>query len=104
MITAGLAAWRSTGAKDWVPLWLPYSARAYTELDQLGQAWNCISDATAAVLATQEKWCEAEVHRTAGQIALMSPERDLDKAEAYLERALAIAREQQAKSWNSVPR
>jgi predicted ATPase len=36
---------------------------------------------------------------TAGEIALMSPEPDAAKAEAYLERALAVARKQQAKSW-----
>jgi predicted ATPase len=42
---------------------------------------------------------EAELHRTAGAIALMLPERDAAKAEAYFERALAIARRQQAKSW-----
>ena len=41
----------------------------------------------------------AEVHRIAGEIALMSPEPDAAKAEAYLERALAVARRQQAKSW-----
>ena len=35
----------------------------------------------------------------ASQIALMSPEPDAAKAEAYLERALAVARRQQAKSW-----
>ena len=35
----------------------------------------------------------------AGDIALMSPERDEAKAEAYFERALAVARAQQAKSW-----
>jgi predicted ATPase len=29
----------------------------------------------------------------------MSPERDAAKAEEYFERALAVAREQQAKSW-----
>ena len=40
----------------------------------------------------------AEVHRIAGEIALMSPEPDAAKAEAYLERALAVARKQQAKS------
>ena len=40
----------------------------------------------------------AEVHRIAGEIAL-SPEPDAAKAEAYLERALAVARKQQAKSW-----
>jgi predicted ATPase len=37
----------------------------------------------------------AEVHRIAGEIALMSPR----QTEAYLERALTVARRQQAKSW-----
>ena len=35
----------------------------------------------------------------AGEIALISPEPDAPKAEAYFARALAIARKQQAKSW-----
>jgi predicted ATPase len=42
---------------------------------------------------------EAEVHRIAGEIALMSPQPDAAKAEAYFERALAIARAQQARAW-----
>jgi predicted ATPase len=37
--------------------------------------------------------------QNAPEIALSSPEPDAAKAEAYFERALAIAREQQAKSW-----
>jgi predicted ATPase len=53
----------------------------------------------SAVETTKEKWCEAEVHRVAGEIALRSPEPDVAKAEAYFERALAIARAQQAKYW-----
>ena len=52
-----------------------------------------------AVETTKEKWCEVEIHRTRGEITLMSPEPDVAKAEAYFERALAIARAQQAKSW-----
>jgi predicted ATPase len=52
-----------------------------------------------AVETTKEKWCEAEVHRVAGEIALLSQEPDTAKAEAYFERALAVARQQQAKSW-----
>jgi predicted ATPase len=51
------------------------------------------------VETTRERWCEAEVHRIAGEIALRSPEADAAKAEAYFERALAVARAQQAKSW-----
>jgi predicted ATPase len=35
----------------------------------------------------------------AGEIAFLSSERDTSKAEASFERALAVARQQQAKSW-----
>ena len=52
-----------------------------------------------AVETTKEIWGEAEVHRVGGEIALMSPESNAAKAEACFERALAIARAQQAKSW-----
>ena len=52
-----------------------------------------------AMETTKERWCEAEVNRIAGEIALKSPEPDAAKAEAYFERALAVARQQQAKSW-----
>ena len=52
-----------------------------------------------AVETTKETWFEAEITRTAGEIALMSPEADSAKAEAYFERALVVARAQQAKSW-----
>jgi predicted ATPase len=62
-------------------------------------AWRSIGAAMTAVETTKEKWCEAEIHRLAGEIALMSPERDAAKAEAYFDRALAVARQQQAKSW-----
>jgi predicted ATPase len=51
------------------------------------------------VATTKEKWFEAEVHRIAGDIALLSPEPDAAKAEAYFEHALTVARKQQAKSW-----
>ena len=99
MITSGITAWRSTGATVWTPLYLSYLARAYAELGQFDDAWRCIGEAMTAVETTKERWCEAEVHRMAGEIALMSPEPDAAKAEAYFERALAVAREQQAKSW-----
>jgi predicted ATPase len=52
-----------------------------------------------AVEATKERWSEAEVHCAAGEIALASTKPDEAKAEAYFERALAVARQQQAKSW-----
>ena len=42
---------------------------------------------------TKDKWCEAEVHRIAGEIALKSPEPDAAKAYEYFELALAVARQ-----------
>jgi class 3 adenylate cyclase/predicted ATPase len=99
VITAGITAWRSTGAMLRIPLYLPYLARAYAELGQFDDAWRCIGEAMNAIETTKETLFEAEVHRIAGEIALMSPERDTAKAEAYFARALAVALQQQAKSW-----
>ena len=99
MLGGGLRAHRSAGGTNWLPLFLAYLARAYAELGQFNDAWRAIGEAVKVIETSKESWCEAEVYRVAGEIALMSPEPDLTKAEAYLERALAVAREQQAKSW-----
>ena len=98
-ITCGVTAMRSTGTTMWMPFWLSYLARANAEIGQPDDARRCIGEAMAAVETAKERWCEAEVNRIAGEIALLSPEPDVAKAEAYFERALAVAREQQAKSW-----
>ena len=82
-----------------VPWYLSHLARAHLELGQFDDAWRCIGEAMTAVEATRERWCEAEIQRTAGEIALASQEPDAAKAEAYFERALTIARAQKAKSW-----
>ena len=98
-ITSGIAAYRSTGATVWLPIWLSELAEAHAELGQLDDARRCIDEAIVAVERTKERWSEAEVDRIAGEIALKMPEPDVAKAEAYFERALAVARKQQAKSW-----
>jgi predicted ATPase len=95
LISSGATAWRSTGSTLWLPFYLPFLAIAHAELGQLDDAWRCIDDAMTA--AARESWCEAEVNRVAGEIALRSPE--TTKAETYFEHALAVARQQQAKSW-----
>ena len=99
MSISGITAFRSTGATLWMPFRLQYLARADAELGQFEAARRCIGEAMTAAETTKETWCEAEIHRTAGEIALMSPEPDAAKAQAHFERAIAIAREQQAKSW-----
>jgi predicted ATPase len=73
--------------------------RAYAELGQFDDAWRSIGDAMPAVETTKKSWYEAEVNRTAGEVALKLSVPDAAKAEAYFERALAVARPQQAKSF-----
>jgi tetratricopeptide (TPR) repeat protein len=73
-------------------------AMAYA-LGRPDDARRCIDDAIDRVERSNEKWCEAEVHRIAGEIALKSPAPDTEKAQKYFERALTVARQQQAKSW-----
>ena len=97
-ITAGVTAYRSTGATAWIPSYLSYLAKAYAELGQFDEAWRYSDEATTAIETTKETWWEADIRRRAGEIALMSPQPDAAKALAYFEQALAVARAQQAKS------
>jgi predicted ATPase len=87
VITAGIAIYRSTGS------------RAYAELGQYDEAWRCIGEAMTAVETTKECWYESEINRVTGEIALKLPQLGSSQAETYFERALSVARVQQAKSW-----
>ena len=99
MISAGIAAYRLTGATMWLSWYLSHLSIAHAGLGQLDDAWRCIDEAMTTVKATREKWCEPEVERIAGEIALKSPLPDTAKAEWYFQHALSVARSQQAKSW-----
>jgi predicted ATPase len=98
-ITSGLADDHATGATVWQPLIFSYLAAAHADLGQFDEAWHWIGEALARVESAKEKWAEAEIHRVAGEIALRSPVPDAARAESCFNAALAIARRQQAKSW-----
>ena len=74
-------------------------AIAHANSGQFDDAWRCIGEAMTVMQATRERWCEAEAHRVAGEIALRSPQRGEAKAQAHFEHSLTIAHAQQAKSW-----
>jgi predicted ATPase len=99
MILSGLNAYRSTGSTLRVPTDLSYLASAYLKVGEYEDAERCIREAMTAVESTDERWYEAEVNRIAGEVALHSPNSETSNSERYFERALTIAREQQAKSW-----
>ena len=99
IITSATDTARSAGSTLWTPLNLSHLARAFSVLGKFDEARRCIDEAMTGVETTKERWWEAEINRVAGEIALLSPQPDAATAEEYFERALAIARKQQAKSW-----
>jgi predicted ATPase len=99
MLNSGMSAWRSTGATLFAPTQWSSLAAAHASLNQFDDAQRSISVAMTAMETSKETWFDAEVNRMAGVIALMSAEPDAGKAEEYFERALSVARQQQAKSW-----
>jgi class 3 adenylate cyclase/tetratricopeptide (TPR) repeat protein len=98
-ITSGITSLRSAGTTLYEPMYLWHLAMAHAELGQPDEARRCIDEAMDKVDRSKEKWCEAEVNRIAGEVALKSPAPDAERAEQYFDRALAIGRQQQAKSW-----
>jgi predicted ATPase len=99
IISSWRTTWRSMGSTYFDPRWLPALASAYANLGRFDDARRCIDEAMTAVETTKERWFEADVTRIAGEIALLSPEPNTSKAQAYFDQALAVARAQQAKSW-----
>ena len=98
ILTSGITAVRSTGARVSLPSHWSYLAIACAALGQFDDAWRRIGEAMTALETTKERWWEAEVNRIAGEIALKSSDADAATAEAYFERALLVARQQQARS------
>jgi class 3 adenylate cyclase/predicted ATPase len=98
-LTSGITSLRSTGASLYEPRHLWHLAMAYAELGQPDDARRCINEAIGKAERSKEKWLEAELHRIAGEVELKSPARDTAKAEGCFGHALAVARQQQTKSW-----
>jgi predicted ATPase len=99
MLTTGITALRSIGTTTSILLYLPWLAHAYAQLRKSDEAWRCTSEALTLIEQSDQRSTEAEVHRVAGEIMLASALPDEKKAEEHFAYALAIARQQQAKSW-----
>jgi predicted ATPase len=98
-LESALSAYRSLEATLFTPNVLSHLAEAHARLGRFDDARRCIEDAITTIETSKERWCEADVLRVAGEIVLEQPARDAAKAEAYFDRALEVARTQQAKSW-----
>jgi predicted ATPase/class 3 adenylate cyclase len=97
---AGLTALRSTGARVLLPYFLALLAQAYARAGQVEEGLSILKESQVALDKGAERWFQAELHRLKGELILRRPGPRPDErgAEECFRQALAIAREQRAKS------
>ena len=98
-LRVGLAAWRKTGARLWLPIFLALEAEAHAKAGHSDTALQIIEEALSISDETGERWALAEVLRIkAGLLQATGCATD-DETEAMLINSLQIARRQQALCW-----
>jgi predicted ATPase len=99
LIGSSLSALAAFGMIYLVPFSHRSIARAHAACGRVAEAQNALSDALNAVSKTNERWDEAEIHRAAGELAVSLLRADPETAESHFQQSLAIARQQDAKSF-----
>jgi predicted ATPase len=98
LISSGLSGLAKSLTTLFRPLCLAWLARAHAACGRGTEAQNTVSEALNTVRKTGERWDEAEVYRTAGELALLLAQ-DVEASESHFLTSLAIARQQSAKSY-----
>ena len=94
----GTAAWRETGAAWFVPYFCTMLAEVADHLGHPEDGLQALAEAHILVEQQEERWWEAEVSRLQGVLLLRQPGTSQAEAEACFQRALDVARRQEAKS------
>jgi predicted ATPase len=95
----GLAAYRATGSATGMPGHLAQIAEAYGQVGQVDEGMHLLAEALTCAHTTGERHTEAELHRLHGELLLRQAIPEAQTAEACFQRALDVARRQQAKWW-----
>ena len=110
MICNGIAAWKETRGELLLPLFLALLAQAYQRDGQYSLALQTLDSALCVITGTGERTYAAELVRQKGELCLILAEETeavskedtsliVAQAESHFQDALAIARQQNAKSW-----
>ncbi len=89
---------REAGFKSNLAYYMTLLARAYQQADRIDEGLRVLDDAQESVEERGEHWWEAEVLRLKGELLLSRSPANGDDAQACFEQALAVARNQEAKS------
>jgi predicted ATPase len=99
LLREGIAAYRSTGAEIVMPCLLGMLAEAYARTERTHEGLLTVQEAFAASDKSGQRAWEAELHRLKGELILGLGSKKIAQAEVSFGRAIRIARDSQAKSW-----
>ncbi|VIO78634.1 adenylate/guanylate cyclase domain-containing protein [Bradyrhizobium ivorense] len=91
--------WWGTGARQYQGYVLTVIAETYLDAGQPDEGLAVVAQAKELLEATDERWAEPELYRVEGMLLLALPERRIADGEACLRRAIAVARDHAALSW-----
>ena len=97
-VRQGITAWQATGAKFFVPYFCTVLAEVSDHLGHPEDGLQALAEANTLVQQHEDRYWEAEVCRLRGVLLLRQPGTPPAEAETWLQRALDVARRQEAKS------
>jgi class 3 adenylate cyclase/predicted ATPase len=97
-VRQGIAAYRATGAALNVPYFCTLLAEVSVPLGHTEDGLQALAEAHTLVEQHEERWWEAEIYRLRGVLLLRQTRPPQEEAETWLQRALDVARRQEAKS------
>jgi class 3 adenylate cyclase/predicted ATPase len=97
-VRQGIAGCRATGAALFVPYFCTLLADVSDHLGHTEDGVQALAEAHTLVEQQEERWWEAEICRLRGVLLLRQPGTPQAEAETWLQRALDVARRQEAKS------
>jgi predicted ATPase len=97
-VRQGIAALRATGTAQGIPYLCTVLADVSAHLGYPDEGLQALTEAHTLIEQHEIRWCEAEVYRLRGIILLQQPGTPQAEAETWLQRALDVARRQEAKS------
>jgi predicted ATPase len=98
-IHQGLTAWPATGAGSGQTYFLALLAEAYGMMGQPEAGLTALAEALTLADTTDERWYKSECYRLKGELLLQQSLDNQADAETCYQQAIAIAQNQQAKSF-----
>ena len=71
----------------------------FAQVGQITKGLEALAEGLATVAQSRVRWWEAELYRLRGELLLQQTVAQPEEAEVCFQQALAVARRQQAKSW-----